>query len=98
MPESWKECEGQLIDGQFSLIEHVGGSDHSVVFRTQRGKPQSEKAAIKFVQIDAAKAEAQLARWKQAAQLSHPNLIKLFESGRCQLAGMDLLYRHAAGP
>ena len=92
MPESWKECEGQLIDGQFSLIEHVGGSDHSVVFRTQRGKPQSEKAAIKFVQIDAAKAEAQLARWKQAAQLSHPNLIKLFESGRCQLAGMDLLY------
>ena len=50
MPESWKECEGQLIDGQFSLLEHVGGSDHSVVFRTQRGKNQ-EKAAIKFVQI-----------------------------------------------
>jgi TonB family protein len=92
MPESWKECEGHLIDGQFSLIEHVGGSDHSVVFRTQRGKGQLEKAAIKFVQIDPAKAEIQLARWKQAAQLSHPNLIKLFESGRCQLAGMELLY------
>jgi TonB family protein len=92
MPESWKECEGQLIDGQFSLIEHVGGSDHSVVFRTQRGKSQPEKAAIKFIQIDPAKADAQLARWKQASQLAHPNLIKLFESGRCQLAGMDLLY------
>jgi TonB family protein len=92
MPESWKECEGQLIDGQFSLIEHVGGSDHSVVFRTQRGKNQPEKAAIKFVQVDSANAEGQLARWKQAAQLSHPNLIKLFESGRCKLADMDLLY------
>jgi len=92
MPQSWKECEGQLINGQFSLIEHVGGSDHSVVFRTQRGKSQPEKAAIKFVQIDPAKADAQLARWKQASQLAHPNLIKLFESGRCQLAGMDLLY------
>ncbi len=91
MPESWKECEGQLINGQFSLLEHVGGSDHSVVFRTQRGKNQ-EKAAIKFVQVDAANAEAQLARWKQAAQLAHPNLIKLFESGRCKLADMDLLY------
>jgi TonB family protein len=92
MPESWKECEGQLIDGQFSLIEHVGGSDHSVVFRTQRGKNQPEKAAIKFVQVDPANAEGQLARWKQAAQLSHPNLIRLFESGRCKLADMDLLY------
>ena len=92
MPETWKECEGQVIDGRFSLIEHVGGSDHSVVFRTQRGKDSSEKAAIKFVQADPANAEAQLKRWKQAAQFSHPNLIKLFESGRCQMAGMDLLY------
>ena len=58
MPQSWKECEGQLINGQFSLIEHVGGSDHSVVFRTQRGKSQPEKAAIKFVQIDPATASA----------------------------------------
>jgi TonB family protein len=33
-----------------------------------------------------------LARWGQTAQISHPNLIKLFENGRCQLAGMDVLY------
>jgi TonB family protein len=92
MSDSWKDCEGQVIDGQFTLLQHLGGSDHSVVFSTQRGKDKSEKAAIKFIQADAASAETQLARWKQAAQISHPNLIKLFENGRCQLAGMDLLY------
>lgn len=91
MPESWKECEGQIVDGQFPLVEHLGGSDHSVVFRTQR-KNSQEKAAIKFVPADPATADAQLARWKSAAQLSHPNLIKLYESGRCHLAGIDLLY------
>jgi TonB family protein len=92
MSDSWKDCEGQVIDGQFTLLHHLGGSDHSVVFSTQRGKDKSEKAAIKFIQADAASAETQLARWKRAAQISHPNLIKLFEHGRCRLAGMDLLY------
>ena len=92
MSDSWKDCEGQIIDREFTLLQHLGGSDHSVVFLTQRGKNRSEKAAIKFVQAEPAEAESQLSRWKQAAQVSHPNLIRLFESGRCHLAGMDLLY------
>src|ERR1700738_794047 len=92
MSDSWKDCEGQIIDGEFTLLEHLGGSDHSVVFLTQRGNNRSEQAAIKFVQADPATAEIQLSRWKQAANISHPNLIRLFESGRCHLAGMDLLY------
>jgi len=92
MSDSWRECEGQVVDAEFPLVQHLGGSDHSVVFLTQRGKNKQEKAAIKFVQADPANAELQLSRWKQAAQISHPNLIKLFETGRCHLAGMDLLY------
>jgi TonB family protein len=92
MSDSWRDSEGQVIDGRFPLVKHLGGSDHSVVFATQRGNDKNEKAAIKFIQADAANADAQIARWKQAAQLSHPNLIKVFECGRCQLAGMDLLY------
>jgi TonB family protein len=92
MSDSWKECEGQVVDADFTLLQHLGGSDHSVVFLTQRGKNKPEKAAIKFIQADPAKADLQLSRWKQAAQISHPNLIKLFETGRCHLAGMDLLY------
>ena len=92
MSDSWKQCEGQVVEGGFLLVKHLGGSDHSVVFLTERGTSNPEKAAIKFIQADAAKAELQLSRWKQAAQLSHPNLIRLFETGRCHLAGMDLLY------
>jgi TonB family protein len=91
MSDTWREWEGQVIDGAFQLRRHLGGSDHSVVFLTERGETK-QKAAIKFVQAGAAGAEAQLSRWKQIAQLSHPNLIRLFETGRCQLAGMNLLY------
>jgi TonB family protein len=92
MSDTWREWEGQVVDGTFPLRRHLGGSDHSVVFLTERSAGQPQKAAIKFVQADAASAELQLSRWQQAAQLSHANLIKLFETGRCQLAGMDLLY------
>jgi TonB family protein len=92
MSDSWRQCEGQVVEGGFQLVKHLGGSDHSVVFLTERDKNKPEKAVIKFIQRDAAKAELQLFRWKQAAQLSHPNLIRLFETGRCHLAGMDLLY------
>ena len=91
MSETWREWEGQIVDGAFLLRRHLGGSDHSVVFLTERGEGK-QKTAIKFVQAGAAGAESQLSRWKQVAQLTHPNLIKLFETGRCQLAGMDLLY------
>jgi TonB family protein len=91
MSDTWREWEGQVIDGAFQLRRHLGGSDHSVVFLTERGETK-QKAAIKFVQAGAAGAEAQLSRWKQIAQLSHPNLIRIFETGRCQLAGMNLLY------
>ncbi len=92
MSDSWRDSEGQVIDGRFPLVKHLGGSDHSVVFSTKRGTDKNEKAAIKFIQADAANADAQLARWDRAAKFHHPNVIKVFESGRCQLAGMDLLY------
>ena len=58
MSDSWRDSEGQVIDGQFPLVKHLGGSDHSVVFATLRGKDRNEKAAIKFIQADGANAEA----------------------------------------
>jgi TonB family protein len=91
MSNTWREWEGQIVDGRFTLLRHLGGSDHSVVFETQRGTDQPQKAAIKFLHADD-KASAQLAIWEQTAQISHASLLKVFESGRCQLAGMDLLY------
>ncbi len=90
MSDTWRQWEGQIIDGQFQLRRHLGGSDHSVVFLTERD--DESKAAIKFIQADPPSAEAQLLRWKESIKLTHPNLIQLFNCGRCQLAGMDLLY------
>jgi hypothetical protein len=36
--------------------------------------------------------ELQLSRWRQAAELSHPHLIRLYEMGRCEVDGAAVSY------
>lgn len=91
MSEAWKQWEGQIVDAKFPLRRFLGGSDHSAVFLTERGDPP-QKSAIKFIQVDEPDAELQLFRWKHAAKVSHPHLLRIFESGRCRLGDFDLLY------
>jgi TonB family protein len=91
MSEACKEWVGQVVGGEFHLREYVGGSERSAVFLTEHG-PNGERAAIKFVSADPENADRQLSQWQIAARLSHPNLIRIFQMGRCQLGNMDLLY------
>jgi len=62
------------------------------VFLTQGGAGDSRKAAIKLIPANPACAEDQLLRWEAAGELTHPNLIRIFSSGRCELEGTELLY------
>jgi TonB family protein len=91
-PETWKTWEGRVVGGKFPLRQWLGGSEHSAVFLTERPGQASQKVAIKLIAADPADAEGQLSRWRAAAQLSHPNLIRLYEIGRCQMNGTPLLY------
>ncbi len=89
-PEDWKKWESR-VDGKFPLRQWLGGSDHSAVFLTER-PGQSQKVAMKLIAADGVEADRQLARWRAAAQLSHPHLMRIFEAGRCRLDGTALLY------
>jgi TonB family protein len=90
MSEAWKSWEGQVVDG-FPLREYLGGSDHSAVYLTQLNNSGEQKAAIKFVPADEA-ADEQLARWRAAGQLTHPNLLQLIRVGRCRMDNKGFLY------
>jgi TonB family protein len=91
MSVSWKQCEGQVVNNTFPLQQYLGGSGDSAVFLTQLAGPQSSRAAIKLIP-EGSSADLQLSLWRRASQFSHPNLIPLFQSGRCHIADMDLLY------
>jgi TonB family protein len=92
MSETWKRWEGHVVNGEFPLQCYLGGSDHSAVFLTQYGEGMAQKAAIKLILADLNRAEGQLLRWKLAAKLSDPGLIRIFNMGRSKLDDTELLY------
>ena len=92
MTQEWKQWVGRFVNGEFHLREYLGGSDHSAVFLTERSEGEPKKAAIKLIAADRGNAELQLSRWRQAAKLPHPHLIRLFQKGRCKLGSQEVLY------
>ena len=91
MSFSWKQYEGQVINNTFPLQRYLGGSVESAVFLTQLAGPQSSRAVLKLIP-EGASADLQLSLWRRASKLAHPNLLQLYQGGRCRLADMDLLY------
>jgi TonB family protein len=83
---------GQSVDGRFPLQKHLGGSRTSAVFLTHIAGTPDAKAVIKLVLASSCDPEAQLGLWRRAAKLSHPNLIRILDGGRCWLAGNDLIF------
>jgi TonB family protein len=83
---------GRVIDGRFTLLQWLGGSGWSGVFLTELQEPRSRKAAIKLISADAGDAETYIASWVATKTLSHPHLMSLLHTGRCQIDAAVLLY------
>ncbi len=92
MTRDWKQWEGQVVNGAFPLRQYLGGSEFSAVFVTERRGPEPQRAALKLIMADPANSEMQLARWESSKKLTHPHLLRLFETGRCHLGNVALLY------
>ena len=84
--------EGRVIDRKFPLRQWVGGSDHSAVFLTEVAGNAAQKMAIKLIEVDAVDVDNQLSRLRTAAGLTHPHLIRFFETGRTEMDGSSFLY------
>jgi TonB family protein len=90
--EPWKNWEGKVVDGKFTLQRWLGGSDHSAVFLTERSGATPQKAVIKLIPAAYRDSPAQLSHWSESTRLLHPHLIRLFEYGRWQIDDTPLLY------
>jgi len=92
MTEAATKQIGQVVDGKFRLGQLVGRTERSSVFLVDYDGQQVKKAAIKLIPADSLDAPAQLARWKHAAKLSHPHLVRILEMGRCELDHTPMLF------
>jgi len=92
LTQTQRFLQGETVDGKFEIGEYLGGSNHSAVFRTQYGDIRPKDAAIKLVPAPAGAAEAQLSRWRLAANFSHPHLVQILQMGRCEAGNAAMLY------
>jgi TonB family protein len=93
MSDAWKLWESEIVNGKFQLTRYLGGSERSAVFLTERRDGERlVKAAIKIIPTPPENGELQLSRWQQAAELSHPHLLPLFETGRFELRDVPFVY------
>jgi TonB family protein len=84
--------QGEVVDGKYHLRQYLGGSDRGAVFLTEYGNLRPQNAAIKLVRVRPGSAELQLSRWRLAANLAHPHLVRIFDMGRCELENAAMLY------
>jgi len=92
MSEQWKKWEGQPVEGKFVLGQCLASTEFNAVFLTELPEPPGQKAVLKLVAAGSPAAEAQLGFWKRAAHLTHPNLLTIFDAGRCRLEDLSFIY------
>ena len=90
-PDTWKAYEGRVVDGKYPIRRQLGGSGHSAAFLTEL-PGTAQKAAIKLIATDAPDIDRQVLRLRATAKLSHPHLLRMFDSGRCRLDNSSFVY------
>jgi len=88
----WADWRGSLVNGTYPLREILHASEQSAIFRTEARSHNTPDAAIKIVRPGAVLADLQLRQWKTAAALSHPHLMRILDSGHCQLGDQPFLF------
>jgi hypothetical protein len=92
MSENWQRWEHEVVNGVFPLRRSVRNSGHSAVFLTEHKSKAIPEALLKLVPAIPTLKDAQLSHWSIASRLSHPCLVRLLDTGSCQLGGLSFLY------
>jgi len=87
MSEQKHSWTGESVAGKYLLGKFLGGSDHSAVFATEIVHARAQKVAIKLIPAEGIDIGRQLARWKALSGLSHANLLKILDYGKCEFDG-----------
>lgn len=74
----WQQWERRIVNARFPLLQYLGGSRHSAFYLTEFS---GTKAALKLIPAGTPRTAAQVACWKIAARLSHPNLLRILDAG-----------------
>jgi serine/threonine protein kinase len=81
----------KTVAGTYRLGAVLHRSAVGAIHETEFGD-DGQPAAIKIRRGDTPEAEEQLARWHNAIDLAHPNLLRVFDAGSSVLYGAPIIY------
>jgi len=90
--DSWTQCEGALLDGQYRLGACLDSGGSRARFRVQHGDPKRPAMIATLVEPDSGGSAGQLARWRLAQDLDHPNLEHIYAAGLSDVDGTEVIY------
>lgn len=87
MTTEFQSLLGEEVANLYPLHGSLGGA----VYSTVHGQ-ESQPAAIKLIPFEGGDWEPQLNTWRETARLSHPGLVRILDSGHCEIHGAPFLY------
>src|SRR5580698_2717948 len=81
----------EMVDGLYPLGALIKRSIRSTVYKTEFGRDRL-RAAIKIREYESPGSEEQLERWRNAMELAHPNLLRIYATGSSVLNGVPIVY------
>lgn len=81
----------EIVDGIYRLGTLIKRSPRSTVYETEFGD-EALPAVIKMRESDSVDPEDLMERWRNARELEHPNLLKVYASGSSEFNGVPIVY------
>ncbi len=81
----------EIVDGLYRLGALIKRSIRSTVYKTEFGE-DGLRAAIKIREYESSSSDELLERWRNAMELAHPNLLKIYAAGSSVLNGVPIVY------
>ena len=92
MSEQQHKWSGESVAERYVLGKYLGGTDHSAVFATEIVHARAQQVAIKLIPASGIDIDRQFALWKSIAAISHTNLLKILDYGKCDLEKAPYLF------
>jgi eukaryotic-like serine/threonine-protein kinase len=86
----WNDLEGVSLAGRYWLKQCLSETEDDAWYLIRLDP--SRDAAVRVRRADFPDSEVQLAMWTEAMALDHPHMVKMFDAGRTEAAGVDLIY------
>jgi hypothetical protein len=81
----------EIVDGLYRLGPLISRSIRSTVYKTEFGE-DGLRAVIRICEYESSSSEELLERWRNAMELAHPNLLKIYATGSSVLNGVPIVY------